>query len=239
MEELTSKTDLLMGRGRWDEAETLLLDARREAAAARDERRALSLDSELMGFYRMHGKEGPFLETMEDALRLLDKVRIDRRGRGTILINAATGLVAFGRAYKALELYNEAEALYNAVLPTGDLLFAALYNNMAAAFQSQGEPDRAGERMLRALDVLRGAGHHPDRATTCVNLAQLSAQRGDMDRAEAWLNEAMGYFNDPETVWDGYYAHTAQKCAGGFEELGRGDLAAELRERAEIIYEGT
>ena len=86
MRELTEKQDALIGTGRWDEAEKLLLDARDRARERRDEALTLSLCSELMGFYRMCGRESGFRSAMEEAMPLLAKARLDRRSRGTILI---------------------------------------------------------------------------------------------------------------------------------------------------------
>ena len=240
MRELTEKLDGLMGRGQWDEAEALLLSARDRAIERGDEATALSVESERMGFYRMHDQPEGFFAAKESALSLLEKVRIDRRARGTILINAATGLVAFGRAEEALPLYTETETLYTAVLRPGDYLFAALYNNMASAFAALGDYEKAVGQTCRALAILEKLPHHPDLATTWVNLAQLYAafDKGADKVAEA-LDHARAAFDDPEMKWDGYYAHTAQKCAGAFAALGRAEDAAELRERVELIYAGT
>ena len=173
-------------------------------------------------------------------MTLLGKARLDRRSRGTILINAATGLAAFGRAEEALRLYREAEAIFHSVLRAGDPLLAALYNNMSAALRALGDLTEAERYLLRAERTVRDGPHHPDLATTRVNLAQLYAlDDSDEEKMLAALDRAWEIFDDPETIWDGYYAHTALKCAGAYEELGQGDRAAELRERAELIYEGT
>ena len=240
MLELTGELDALIGRGKWEQAESLLLTALDRARSLGDERLALSVESERMGFYRMAGKEAEFLSSKDSALSLLGRVRIDRRSRGTILINAATGLVAFGRAGEALPLYEETETLYRAVLPSEDPLFAALFNNRASALWALGDDSGAERSMLRALDILRQHPHHPDTATTWVNLAQLYADFGaGGEKVRDALTRAWEVFDDPEVLWNGYYAHTALKCAGAFETLGLPEKAAELRERAELIYEGT
>ena len=49
----------------------------------------------------------------------------------------------------------------------------------------------------------------------------------------------MKTLDDPEMIWDGYYAHTARKCAGGFAARGQTDRGTELEERAALLYEGT
>ena len=141
---------------------------------------------------------------------------------------------------EAIPLYREAEALYKAVLSPDDPLFAALYNNMASAFWARGDYAVAEKQMLRALSILEKRPVHPDLATTWVNLARLYAATGVEERrvGEA-LDRARAVFDDTEIVWDGYYAHTAQKCAGAFAELGRPEDADELLERVELIHEGT
>ena len=240
MQELTGKLDALIGRGRWEEAEDLLFSERERAAARLDDSLVLSVENERMGYYRMCGREDGFLDALGNTGRLLKTVRIDRRSRGTILVNAATGLVAFGRASEAIPLYREAEALYKAVLSPDDPLFAALYNNMASAYWAQRDYASAEKQMQRALSILEKRPVHPDLATTWVNLARLYAASGAEERrvGEA-LDRARAVFDDTEIVWDGYYAHTAQKCAGAFAELGRPEDADELLERVELIHEGT
>ena len=239
LQELTKKLDNLMGRGKWDEAEEFLSAVRTRALEQHNDSMLLSVENEQMGFYRMHGERDKFLATRDNVFSLLDKVRIDRKNRGTILINAATGLVAFGRAEEALPLYRETETLFKAVLPANDVLFAALYNNMASACLALGDPSGAEKLMLRALSILQTLPHHPDVGTTLVNLAQMYAARGESTKADDCLQKAVECFDDPEILWNGYYAHTLQKCAGAFMILGYDSYAAELRERAELIYEGT
>ena len=60
-------------------------------------------------------------------------------------------------------------------------------------------------------------------------------------RIAACLDKAMERMDSPRTlgVWERDYAHTARKIAPALEALGRADAARDLRERADIIYEGT
>ena len=165
---------------------------------------------------------------------------VPRETRGTILVNGATGLVAFGRAEDALPLYRQAEGLLRASLPRGDFRLAALYNNLSSAYSALGRYRQAEECLFSALDELCRSPFHPDVATSYVNLAQLYASGDPGDpRIGDCLERAIAWLDQPEMVWNEYYAHTARKCAGGFETLGRTKEAAELRERAELIYAGT
>ena len=139
-----------------------------------------------------------------------------------------------------MPLYREAGDCFRRSLPAHDFRFAALFNNMAAAFQCCGDFDRAEEHIRMAIGVLEKHPHHPDMATSYVNLAQLFAEQDAADpRIGECPDKAMETLDDPEMVWDGYYAHTVRKCAGGFAALGRPDLGAELEERAALLYEGT
>ncbi len=240
MDELLRRADALMGQERWEEAESLFLSEKQAAAERGFSERELSLCSELLGFYRMRGDAARFWEIWTRTKELLASLRLTGRARGTFLINAATGMVAFGEAREALALFDEAEACFRRGLPRGDLLFAALYNNMASACEALGDYAAAERRYKLAGEILDGYPGHPDKGTYYVNLAQLYARqdRGD-PRVGECLTHAMEVFDDPQTVWDGYYAHTVRKCAGAFRDLGYAPEGAELEERAALIYEGT
>ena len=68
--------------------------------------------------------------------------------------------------------------------------------------------------------------------------------KGEIDEAmtaaiAACLDAAMERMDSPDAVWAYYYAHTARKIAPALEALGRAAAAQDLRERADMIYEGT
>ena len=147
MDSIAARADDCMGRGDWDGAERVFLAALAEAEETGDRRAALSLCSELMGFYRQRGGAGKFYPVFD-----------------------------------------------------------------------------------RGIDL----------AVTYVNLAQHYAAQNDTDaRIAACLDKAMERMDSPDAVWEYYYAHTARKIAPALEALGRADAARDLRERADIIYEGT
>ena len=94
--------------------------------------------------------------------------------------------------------------------------------------------------MLRALENQKKRPGDLDLAVTYVNLAQHYAAQDENDaRIAACLDKAMERMDSPDAVWEYYYAHTARKIAPALEALGRADAARDLRERADIIYEGT
>ena len=98
----------------------------------------------------------------------------------------------------------------------------------------------ATDYMLRALENQKKRPGDLDLAVTYVNLAQHYAAQDENDaRIAACLDKAMERMDSPDAVWEYYYAHTARKIAPALEALGRADAARDLRERADIIYEGT
>ena len=240
MDNIAAKADDCMGRGDWDGAERIFCAALAEAEETGDRRAALSLCSELMGFYRQRGDAGKFYPVFDRCAELLAAVRPGAAARGTILINAATALAAFGEAGRALPLFREAEGLYAAAPEANHSRLAALYNNMAAALDALCRPDEAERYMLRALDIQKRYPGDLDLAVTYVNLAQhYAAHNGADARAGVCLDKAMERMDSPDAVWEYYYAHTARKIAPVFEAFGRIGEAKDLRERADIIYAGT
>lgn len=240
MDSITARADDCMGRGDWDGAERVFLAALAETEKTGDKSAALSLCSELMGFYRQRGDAGKFYPVFDRCRKLLGEVRTDAPARGTILINAATALAAFGEAERALPLFREAESLYAAALAPDHPRFAALYNNMAAALDALRRPDEAERYICRALAIQKKRPDDLDLAVTYVNLAQHYAALNASDvRIGACLDKAMERMDSPDTVWEYYYAHTARKIAPALEAFGRVAAAQDLRERADIIYEGT
>ena len=240
MDEIAREVDALVGQKDYAGAEVLLLSRLEEAAREGWPGIELSVCSELMGFYRQRLNPEGYFNARDRALALLETVRPDPVTKGTILVNAATGMTAFGDPAGALDLYRDAEILFRRALGGADHRLASLYNNEAFAYLGVGDRSRAERHIRMAMDVLAKLPHHPDMGTSWLNLAQLYAGADPSDpRIGACLDSAMACFDDPETVWDGYYAHTARKCAPGFAALGRRAEAEDLEERAEIIYAGT
>ena len=240
MDTIARRADDLMGRGDWDGAERVFLAALDAAETAGNESAALSLCSELMGFYRQRGMAEKFYTVFDRCGELLCVVRPGALARGTILINAATALSAFGEAARALPLFQEAEEMYAAALNADHPRLAALWNNMAAALDVLGRPDEAEKYMRRALAQQIKRPGDLDAAVTYVNLAQHYASKSAHDgRIAECLDAAMERMDSPDAVWAYYYAHTARKIAPALEALGRAAAAQDLRERADLIYEGT
>ena len=225
-----ARYDALMARGEKEEAGNVLRCALAEARARDDLHSELSLRSELMGYCRQAGRRDEGMEAIESGLALLRELGLEGSlTAGTILINAATALSAFGEQHRALGNFQEAFRCYGKALPPDDQRWAALMNNMAGAYEAVGERDNA-ERYYRSALRVQQRGGGADIAVTHVNLAQLLGSREEWEAALRALDE-------PTLIWDEYYAFTCRKCAAAFEEAGMPETAKELRERAEIIHE--
>ena len=112
---------------------------REKARSLRDRESELSILSELMGHYRMNGDPERGIAAVEDGIKLINDLGLAGSvSCGTILINAATALQAFGHTERALRYYSEASRCYSENLPPEDLRFAGLFNNMAAAHMEIG-----------------------------------------------------------------------------------------------------
>ncbi len=232
--------DACVGRNNVEKAKQVLDAWLAEARARGDKRGALTLCSEQMGFYRQLGDREKSLGAVEEGLRLLQEVAVRGVSAGTILINAATALCAFGKPEEALPYYAEAFRQYGASLPPEDIRFAGLCNNMAAAYAATGELRHAEAYYTKALQLLKAAGEKMDLAVTYINLAQLRFQENPEDTEVLDLmEEAWRCFEDPAVPRDGYYAHTAQKSIGAFRYFGYSQAVEELQKRMEKIYAGT
>lgn len=240
MDEIAREVDALVGKKDYAGAEALLLSRQQEAAREGWPGIELSLCSELMGFYRQRQDSKGYYAAKDRAFSLMDTVRPDPAAKGTILVNAATGMMFFGDPQGAIPIYQEAEILLRRSLGAADHRLASLYNNMAFALAGTGDAAGAVRHIRKAMDILEKLPHHPDMGTSWMNLARIYADAAPDDpRIGECLTAAMACFDDPEAIWDGYYAHTVRKCAPVFAEFGRMAEAADLEERAELIYAGT
>ncbi|MBE6368241.1 MAG: tetratricopeptide repeat protein [Lentisphaerae bacterium] len=213
---------------------------RQKAQAWGDKSGELSILSEMMGHYRMTGNETLALQAIKDGLQLLRELNIANSvSCGTILINAATALQAFGYFKEALTHYAEAFRCYNSHLDPNDWRFAGLLNNMAAAHAANGDFQHAQAFYRQALEVLTACGNLMDKAVTFVNLAQLYDQQDSSDeRINQMLDQAMQCFQDPAAAHDGYFAHTCSKCASAFGLFGRLEDERLLKKYAGDFYAG-
>ena len=240
MREIIEESDRLFNAEKPVELGEHLRKWRAEAQRIGDREGELGILSELMGHYRMQGDRERGLAAVRDGFTLLGKLGIAGSvTAGTILINGATALQAFGEIDESLNYYKDAFRCYAAHLDPNDWRFAGLLNNMAAAYAAKRDVKYAEAYYRKALDVLKACGNLMDAAVTHVNLAQMYAAEDRNDpRIASELELAVACFDDPAAVHDGYYAHTCRKCASAFGPLGFPEVEEELNWRADEYYAG-
>ena len=236
---ITTECDKLFNAGNSAGVEALLLEHLSAAENNGHLYLQLFLQSELMGHFRMKGDTRRSLNAVEAGLTLLKQLpELDPVSRGTLQINAGTALSAAGKFDEALAVYQQARKSFAGVLKSNDYLQAGLLNNMASVYAAQADITSAEQCYLDALDILKSNQKYADSAVTCVNLAQLYAQRAQDDPLISVMLECtMEFLDTPALPRDGYYAHTCTKCIPVFEFLGETTRAAELRSRVKEIYE--
>ncbi|MDR2478369.1 MAG: tetratricopeptide repeat protein [Treponema sp.] len=209
-----------------------LEEARRENGGAE-----VSVLNELMGFYRNTGRIAEALLYTEQALlktRALDLVK--SAGWGTTLLNAATAFQAAGNKERARELYREAEQVYRELLPQGDPLFSALYNNMSGLYAEDGDLAAAAELLLRALEITAGLdGMEIEQAIMRVNLGGMYTNLGKDTEALAEITAALSIYDEqagPDGKKDPHYAAALAALAAHRQREGRRQEAAALYEQA-------
>lgn len=237
--DVLSGFDALVDRNDGEGAAEYLEYWRREAQNRGDLRGEMTLLSEMMGFYRQQRLEKESLNAVKDGLALLQKLSLQGESAGTILINAATALCAFGRAKEAIGYYAEAFRQYGKSVPENDWKFASLCNNMASAYLALEDDAHAEAYYRKALKILNSIGDKLDYAVTCINLAQLKwKQDPEAEDIQQFMDEAWECFDDPGVPRNGYYAQTCRKSVDAFKFFGYFYAEKELRRRMEEIYAG-
>ena len=162
--------------------------------------------------------------------------RTERRLLGGLYNNMALTCVALERFDEADELYQRALAVMGEV-ENGELEQAITYLNMADAAVARAKaaagagisdgwlPGASCEEGVGRLSSMEGG---PDDA-----LIEASCE----DEVERLLDTALELLDTPSLPRDGYYAFVCEKCAPTFAHYGYFLADADLRERAEAIYE--
>ena len=215
-----------------------------EAETGRDRRGQLTLQNELMGFYRMRGDREKALYHSGRALELLRALEMEETvTAGTVWLNSGTVRQAFGEPEEALRFFACARESYERSLPPEDARLGGLYNNMALTLTALERYAEAKEMFLRAVAVMK---HQPagelEQAITWLNLADAAeAELGPEaaeDAVDEYLNRAAALLDTPSLPRNGYYAFVCEKCAPVFGHYGWFLEESELRKRVESIREG-
>ncbi len=237
---ILERIDRLFGRNDPIEAGRLLTYWRDEAVALRDRQGELSMENELVGYYRKQNDREHALASVRRALLLVDELEQgDMAAGATVLVNCATAYKAFGMAEEALPLYTRAEAVYQHTLSPEDPRFGGLYNNMALALVDLGRTAEAEEAYFSALAIMETVPNgEAESAITCVNLAHLYEGRAEPDLVDGCMKKAYELLTCPTIPHDGAYAFVLEKCAPSFLHFGDAEAYEKLKKESERIYAG-
>ncbi len=232
------KADSLFNRNDYLGAGKLLECWKEEAVALGDRDGELSIQSELVGYYRKQGDPEKGLGCISRALMLVEELDQGAFVSGaTVMINCATACHAFGRAEEAMPLYRRAEAVYKKLLPGEDARFGGLYNNMALTLVELGSFEEAEQAYANALAVMeRVPRGEAECAITYINLAYLQEATGRRKALGESMEKARRLLESPALPRDGYYAFVLEKCAPAFGYFGDEATAARMKKESEEIY---
>ncbi len=235
------KLDGHLNREQYQQANRLLHDWLKEARALNDRRGELSLLNEMMGLSRrlQNAEEG--LASVKRGFWLIDELGLaEQTCAGTVWLNGATTLKAFGRANEAVIYYHMAKENYCHNIKPNDPLMGGLYNNYALALADLDNFERAITYFQHAIQIMaQKPGGELDIAVTLMNLAELYDHMGEQEELiETCLQQALQNLNQPDLTHDGNYAFVCRKCAPTFGYFGWFKEKEELNIRADRIYEG-
>lgn len=240
IQSIIAKLDAYLNREDYENANRLLNYWKDESHRISDRRGEAAIMSEIMGFSRrIRDKEGG-LAAVWRGFELIEELHLDGATAGTIYLNGATTLKAFGQAERALAYYEKAAENYQKAVAEKDPLWGGFYNNYALALADLGRCDEALDCYQNAIDIMalkKNGGL--EIAVTLMNVAELFERMGDSDALiDQTLEQAMHYLDDPGLERNGYYAFVCRKCAPTFGHFGWFMNEQDLNERADRIYEG-
>lgn len=147
--------DNLFRTNQIDQVEPYILSQMVIANQEHDTNASLVIINELIGFYRSQKRHAESIRVTQQALDLCSHEYIlGSIAHATTLLNGATAYRFAGQPEKALELFRQAEAIYQEKLSPLDEHYAGLLNNMSAAYADLGQLDRAAEYLLRAATIM-------------------------------------------------------------------------------------
>ena len=235
LDEYFSRDDLT-GAGR------LLAYWEKEARSLGDFRGLLEILSEEIGYFRRTDEGDRALSAVTEAFSLIEELGLsDSVSGGTIYVNGATTMKAFGKAAEAISYYARAKKIYEKHLPSDSYLFAALCNNAASAYAELGEFEKADENYRTAIRTLvKNGDNDGEIAVSYVNLAHLYYDKNPEDpRIASFMETAWSYLMSEHLPHDGNYAFICSKCAPSFGFFGYFSREAQLKSKAEEIYDRT
>lgn len=212
-----------------------------EAIALGDTRGLLEMLNEKIGYYRRTAEREKALAAVKKAFELMkQKDIVDPISAGTVYLNAATTMKAFGMAKDAMPYYEKAKAVYEIHLEPDDYKMAALYNNISSAHKDLGDYIQAESACFKAIEILkRNEDCRGEIAVTLINIAHIYYDQDPLDeRIYELMDKAWELLSSEKNVLDGNFAFLCSKCYPSFEFFGYFERGALLKTLTEKIYEG-
>ena len=212
-----------------------------EARALRDLRGLLEILNEKIGYYRRTGEKEKAIFAVNEAFELIENQDVgDPISIGTVYLNGATTMKAFGLAAEAMTYYKKAEEIYLEKLDGDDYRLAALYNNISSAYKDLNDTEKCEEACMKALEILKNKNDClGEIAVTLINLAHLYHDSDPLDeRIYDIMDKAWTCLKSDKNEHNGDFAFICSKCYPSFGFFGYFEREAELRALTEKIYEG-
>ncbi len=213
----------------------------REARVLKDDRGLLEILNEQIGYFRRTGERERALSAVREAFELIETLCIsENESSGTIYLNGATTMKAFGETASAMKYYFKAKDIYEKTLATDDYRLAAYYNNVSSAYKELGENENAERACYSAIAILEKSDRFMGEiAVTHVNLAHLYYDTDNFnERVYEHMERAWELLSSDKNEHDGNFAFLCSKCYPSFAYFGYFDYEKRLKALVEKIYEG-
>lgn len=196
--EFHDRLDAFYAAGDAAGAYAFLREARGAAAAADNKALLLTVDNALIGHCRENEVFGEVEAYYCEALDCIEALGLHgSHAEATTFLNAATAFCRMGRDAESEALYDEADALYQKLLPPGDPYMAAIRNNRGLLLRAQGKREEAYAAFRRSREILADCPGDVA-AETAATLLNMVSVCPDLTEARALLAEAMTYYETPE-----------------------------------------
>ncbi|MCR5256192.1 MAG: DUF4125 family protein [Acetatifactor sp.] len=204
--EILNKIDELLNDGKIDEAENLMIESIREAAEKNLDDVVLSLENELIGFYREASRYEDGIKIANAAMDQAEKMGITGTiAYATTLLNIASLYRGADRLNESMIYFENVRKIYDTILEPGSLLYASLENNLALLYEEKGLYDKAKDSLLRALAIVKDKNAIYEIAVSYANLANVSIELGQLEEGREYAITSMDIF-EKQGVYDSHMA---------------------------------
>lgn len=240
VKKIIDELDSLFSKNDMEKAGGLLEKWERISRDIGDVSGEITIQSELVGYYRKTAEKEKALRCVERALSLISlSGQEDTISGATVLLNCATTMKAFNKSEDALPLYQKARSVFEKRLDKKDPLHAGFCNNFALALADLKRYKEAEELYECALEALKGTPKELDCAVTYVNMAHLYEEwqpDGFREKISHAMENALLSLCDTSLERNGYMAFVYSKCAPSFSYFGDEDTAGYLQSISDEIY---